>query len=84
MVTAEEKGKVKVLTSARARQDGTVDPECQVTLEQVRGEAPRILKSHVEIGESYIGTLRSLYKGMQKTNDIHSYGSGRTITLPSG
>jgi hypothetical protein len=31
-----------------------------------------------------IGTLRSLYKGMQKTNDPHSYGSGRTITLPSG
>jgi hypothetical protein len=30
-----------------------------------------------------IGTLRSLYKGMQKTNDPHSYGSGRTITLPS-
>jgi hypothetical protein len=52
MVTAEEKGKVKVLTSARARQDGTVDPERQVTLEQVHGEAPRILKSHIEIGES--------------------------------
>jgi hypothetical protein len=31
-----------------------------------------------------IGTLRSLYKGMQKTNDLHSYRSGRTITLPSG
>jgi hypothetical protein len=52
MVTAEEKGKVKVLTSARARQDGAVDSECQVTLEQVHGEAPRILKSHIEIGES--------------------------------
>jgi hypothetical protein len=26
MVTAEEKGKVKVLTSARAKQDGSVDP----------------------------------------------------------
>jgi hypothetical protein len=33
MVTAQEKGKVKVLTSARARQDGAVDPERQVTLE---------------------------------------------------
>jgi hypothetical protein len=52
MVTTEEKGKVKVLTSARARQDGTVDPERQVTLEQVHGEAPRILKSLIEIGES--------------------------------
>jgi transposase len=31
-----------------------------------------------------IGTLWSLYKGMQKTNDPHSYGSGRTKTLPSG
>jgi hypothetical protein len=31
-----------------------------------------------------IGTLRSLYKGIQKTNDPHSYRSGRTITLPSG
>jgi hypothetical protein len=50
MVTAEEKG--KVLTSARARQDGAVDPERQVTLEQVHGEAPRVLKSHIEIGES--------------------------------
>jgi hypothetical protein len=52
MVTVEEKGKVKVLTSARARQGGAVDPERQVTLEQVHGEAPRVLKSHVEIGDS--------------------------------
>jgi hypothetical protein len=52
MVTAEEKGKVKVLTSARARQDRAVDPEHQVTLEQVHGEAPRVLKSHTEVGES--------------------------------
>jgi hypothetical protein len=52
MVTAEEKGKVKVLTSARAKQDGAVDPARQVTLEQVQGEAPRVLKSHIEVGES--------------------------------
>jgi hypothetical protein len=32
MVTAEEKGKVKVLTSARAKQDGSVDPARQVTV----------------------------------------------------
>jgi hypothetical protein len=31
-----------------------------------------------------IGTRRSLYKDMQKTNNLHSYRSGRTITLPSG
>jgi uncharacterized protein YndB with AHSA1/START domain len=52
MVTAEEKGKVKVLTSARAKQGGAVDPARQVTLEQVHREAPRVLKSHVEVGES--------------------------------
>jgi hypothetical protein len=52
MVTAKEKGKVKVLTSARAKQGGAVDRARQVTLEQVHGEAPRILKSHVEVGES--------------------------------
>jgi hypothetical protein len=52
VITAEEKGKVKVLTSARSRQGGAVDPERQVTLEQVQGDAPRILKSHIEVGES--------------------------------
>jgi hypothetical protein len=52
MVTPEEKGKVKVLTSARAKQGGAVDPARQVTLELVHGEASRVLKSHVEVGES--------------------------------
>jgi hypothetical protein len=52
MVTAEEKGKVKVLTSARAKQDGSVDPTRQVTVEQVHKEAPRIMKSQIEAGES--------------------------------
>jgi hypothetical protein len=52
MVTAEEKGKVKVLTLARAKQDGSVDPTRQVTVEQVHKEAPRILKSQIEVGES--------------------------------
>jgi hypothetical protein len=52
MVTAAEKGKVKVLTSARAKQGGSVDPTRQVTVEQVHGEAPRVLKSQVEVGES--------------------------------
>jgi hypothetical protein len=52
MVTAEEKGKVKVLTSARAKQDGSVDPMRQVTVEQVHGESPRVLKSQIEVGES--------------------------------
>jgi hypothetical protein len=52
METAEEKGKVKVLTLARAKQDGSVDPAQQVTVEQVHKEAPRILKSQIEVGES--------------------------------
>jgi hypothetical protein len=52
MVTAEEKGKVKVLTSARAKQDGSVDPTQQVTMEQVHKEAPHILRSQIEVGES--------------------------------
>jgi hypothetical protein len=52
MVTAEEKGKVKVITSARAKQDGSVYPTRQVTMEQAHKEAPRILKSQIEVGES--------------------------------
>jgi hypothetical protein len=52
MVTVGEKGKVKVLTSARAKQEGSVDPTRQVTVEQVHKETPRVLKSQVEVGES--------------------------------
>jgi hypothetical protein len=52
MVTAEEKGKVKILTSARAKQDGSVDPTRQVTVDHVHKEAPRILRSHIEVGLS--------------------------------
>jgi hypothetical protein len=52
MVTAEERGKVKVLTSARAKQDGSVDPAQQVTVEQVHKGMPRILKSQIKLGES--------------------------------
>jgi hypothetical protein len=52
MVTAEEKGKLKVLTSAKAKQDGSVDPARQVTVEQIHKGDPRILKSQTEVGES--------------------------------
>jgi hypothetical protein len=52
MVTAEEKGKVKVLTSAKAKQDGSVDPAQQVAFEQIHKEEPRFLKSQIEVGES--------------------------------
>jgi hypothetical protein len=52
MVIAEEKGKVKVLTLAREKQDGSIDPTQQITVEQVHKEAPRILKIQIEVGES--------------------------------
>jgi hypothetical protein len=52
MVTTEEKGKVKVLTSAKAKQDGSVDPARQVTVEQIHKGEPHILKSQIEVGES--------------------------------
>jgi phosphopantetheine adenylyltransferase len=52
MVTVEEKGKVKVLTSAKAKQDGSVDPARQVTFEQIHKGEPRFLKSQIEVGES--------------------------------
>jgi hypothetical protein len=49
---AEEKGKVKVLTSAKAKQDGSVDPARQVTFEQIHKGEPSFLRSQVEVGES--------------------------------
>jgi hypothetical protein len=53
MVTTEKKGKVKVLTSARAKQDRSVDPARQVTVKHIHKEASRILKSQIEVGESF-------------------------------
>jgi hypothetical protein len=52
MVNAVEKGKVKVLTSEKAKQDGSVDPTRQVTFEQINKKEPRFLKSQIEVGES--------------------------------
>jgi hypothetical protein len=53
MVNAvEEKGKVKILTSAKAKQDDSVDPARQVTFEQIHKVGPRFLKSQIEVGES--------------------------------
>jgi hypothetical protein len=48
----EEKGKVKVLTSTKAKQDGSVDPARQVTFEQIHKGEPRFLRSQNEVGES--------------------------------
>jgi hypothetical protein len=53
MVNAVEgKGKVKVLTSAKAKQDGSIDPARQVTFEQIHKREPRFLKSQIKVGES--------------------------------
>jgi hypothetical protein len=38
---------VKVLTSAKARQDGSVDPAQQVTFEQIHKGEPHFLKSQI-------------------------------------
>jgi hypothetical protein len=77
MVTAEEKGKVKVLTSARARLDGSVDPTRQVTVEQVHKEAPRILRSQIEVGESSRSkprvTTRILFNKWQHQQEKERY-----------
>jgi hypothetical protein len=54
MVTAEEKGKGKVLTSVKAKQDGLVDPAQQVTFEQVHKGEPRFQKSQIGVGEPSI------------------------------
>jgi hypothetical protein len=60
MVNAvEEKGKVKVLTSAKAKQDGSVDLARQVTFEQMHKGEPRFLKSQIEVGESSKPTVTS-------------------------
>jgi hypothetical protein len=45
MVNAVEgKGMIKVLTSEKAKQDGSVDPTRQVTVEQIYKKEPHFLK----------------------------------------
>jgi hypothetical protein len=51
-VKPEDKGNMQVLTSARARQDGSVDPNQQVTIEQIRKRKPHFPNSQVEVGQS--------------------------------
>jgi hypothetical protein len=40
---------VKVLTSAKAKKDGSVDPARQVTFEKNHKGEPRFLKSQIEV-----------------------------------
>jgi hypothetical protein len=76
MVNAvEEKGKVKVLTSAEAKQDGSVDPARQVTFEQVHKGEPRLFKTQIEVGESSKPrvTSRILLKKWQRQKEKERY-----------
>jgi hypothetical protein len=77
MVTTEEKGKVKVLTSARAKHDGSVNPAQQITVEQVHKEAPRILRSQIDVGESSKSkprvTSRVLFNKWQRQQEKERY-----------
>jgi hypothetical protein len=51
-VEPKEKEKVKVLTSEKAKQNGSVDPTRQVTFEQIHKKEPRFPKSQIEVGDS--------------------------------
>src|SRR6187551_190211 len=51
-VAPEEKGKMKVLTSEKAKQSGSVDPTRQVTIEQIRKKDSRFPNDQFEIGKS--------------------------------
>jgi hypothetical protein len=79
MVTIEEKGKVKVLTSARAKKDGSVDHAQQVIVKQVHKEVPHILKSQIEVGESCKPrvTSRILLNKWQHQQDKERYQKQR-------
>jgi glucose-6-phosphate isomerase len=51
-VRPKEKEKVKVFTSEKAKQDGSVDPTQQVTFEQIHKKESRFPSSRIEVGES--------------------------------
>jgi hypothetical protein len=51
-VESKWKEKVKVLTSEKAKQDGSIDLTRQVTFEQNHKKEPRFPNSQIEVGES--------------------------------
>jgi hypothetical protein len=78
MVNAVEpkwKEKVKVLTSEKAKQDGSVDPTRQVTFEQIHKKEPRFPNSQIEVGESSKPkvTSRSLLNKWQRQQEKECY-----------
>jgi hypothetical protein len=74
VVEPKEKGKMKVLTSEKAKQGGSVDPARQVTLEQIHKES-RFPKSQIEVGESSRPrvTSRILLNKWQRQQDKERY-----------
>jgi hypothetical protein len=74
IVEPKEKGKMKVLTSEKAKQGGSVDPARQVTLEQIHKES-RFPKSQIEVGESSKSrvTSRILLNKWQRQQEKEHY-----------
>jgi hypothetical protein len=69
--------KVKVLTSEKAKQDGSVDPTRQVTFEQIHKKEPRFPNSQIEVGESSKPrvTSRILVNKWQRRQEKERYQS---------
>jgi hypothetical protein len=67
MVTIEEKGKTKVLTSARAKQGGSVDSTRQVTLEQIHGRPLASSRAMSRLG-NHPGPSPELPRAFSSTN----------------
>jgi hypothetical protein len=74
IVEPKEKGKLKVLTSEKAKQGGSVDPTRQVTFEQIQKEF-RFPKSQIEVGKSSKSrvTSRILLKKWQRQQEKERY-----------
>jgi hypothetical protein len=74
IVEPKEKGKMKVLTSEKAKQGGSVDPARQVTLEQIHKES-RFPRSQIEVGKSSRSrvTSRILLNKWQRQQEKEHY-----------
>jgi hypothetical protein len=74
-VASKWKEKVKVLTSEKAKQDGSVDPTRQVTFEKIHKKEPCFLNSPIQVGESSKPrvTSRILLNKWQRQQEKESY-----------
>jgi hypothetical protein len=75
VVEPKEKEKVTVLTSEKAKQDGSVDATRQVTFEQIHKKELRFPNSQIEVGESSkpIVTSRMLLNKWQRHQEKECY-----------